>query len=190
VPNALLWDPPLIWSWFQVVLLFTDSWVNMLFLNQRNNTPTHYSYTSILISWRLRFRWPLFWPQNQLGEFSYLGKCNHLLEAPCDNPSLNAPNCHSWNTWPSWGPTWHFSPPTICLMNFPCHHEAPTCLAPLLLVLAFAPTTQANILFLGDPTSNFTLVTWRAFIFHAFHHLPQTLACVWDARPLITIFQT
>jgi hypothetical protein len=129
MPNALLWDPPLIWSWFRIVLLFAKSWINLLPLDQRNNTPTCYlSYTSILISWRLCFRWPLFWAQRPLGEFSYLGKCNHLFEVACDNPLPNAPNCHSWSVWPSWGPTWPFSPPTPCPMNFPCHHEAPTCL--------------------------------------------------------------
>jgi hypothetical protein len=58
-------------------------------------------------------------------------------------------------------------------------------LVPLLLVLAHVPISQANIQSMGDLASSFTMVVLKAFVFHAFHYLHETLTSVWDVHPLV-----
>ncbi len=50
---------------------------------------------------------------------------------------------------------------------------------------AHVPITQANILFMGDLTFNFTLAMLKAFVFHAFHHLHEVLTSIQDDHPLV-----
>jgi hypothetical protein len=48
-------------------------------------------------------------------------------------------------------------------------------LAPVVLVVTFAPIAWASKVFLGDFGFGFTFGAWRAFVPHAFHHLHQAL---------------
>jgi hypothetical protein len=58
-------------------------------------------------------------------------------------------------------------------------------LVPLLLVLTHVPISQANIQFMGDLASSFTMVVLKAFVFHAFHRLHEALTSVRDVHPLV-----
>jgi len=53
-------------------------------------------------------------------------------------------------------------------------------LAPFMFVPTFASTILSSMVFMDDPTSNFTLEVQKAFVFHVFHHFHQTLN---DAPP-------
>jgi hypothetical protein len=58
-------------------------------------------------------------------------------------------------------------------------------MVPFLLVLAFISIIRTNILFLGEFIFGFTLVVWKAFILHAFHHFHETPTNVQDVNLLI-----
>jgi len=136
MPNAPLWDPPLIWYWFPITSLLVKSWMNWSLLNPKDNIPTHYLfYISTLTNWRLRFYGPPFWPWNPFGKLIYLGKCNHLPKVAWGNPSLSAYDYHNWSTWPSISPISFFSLLAPYLTTSPCYHEAliylgPICICP------------------------------------------------------------
>jgi len=48
-------------------------------------------------------------------------------------------------------------------------------LALVVLVATFAPIAWASMVLLGDFAFGFTLGAWKAFVFHAPHHLHQAI---------------
>jgi hypothetical protein len=98
------------------------------------------------------------------------------------NPSPNACDYHSWNTWPLWGLTSHSLWPVPCLTIFPYHHEALICISPIFVCYNIC---SHYILFLGDSTFGITFMVWRAFVLHALHHLHQTLIEVQNVSLLV-----
>ncbi len=92
-----------------IVLPFAKSWMNLSLLNPKNNTKTCSFYILIVISWRLRFCWPLFQPWSPLGKFPYLGKCKHGPKVIWGNLLPSACDHHSWSTWPLKSHTLPFS---------------------------------------------------------------------------------
>ncbi len=82
-----------------IILPFAKSWMNLSLLNPKNNTKTCWFYILIVISWRLRFCWPLFQPWTPLGKFPYFGKYKHGPKVVWGNLSPSACDHHNWSTW-------------------------------------------------------------------------------------------
>lgn len=53
------------------------------------------------------------------------------------------------------------------------------------LLWPFAPTTWANLVFLGDLASSFTFGAHMSFILHTLHHLHQPLTRLQNINPLV-----
>ncbi len=123
MPNAPLWDLPLIWYWLPFTPPLVKSWMNWSFLNPRNNIPTHYLFhfnkleASLLWAPHFGHETPL---ENQLtlGNVVIYPRWLRLILHP------SAHDYHNWSTWPSIGPILFFSLLTPYLGTSLCHHEA------------------------------------------------------------------